>query len=221
MADHHAHNLTLLTTRNPTKPAAYTHLRRALVRTLSAENLPRHTSSGPIFFGSPTAGYTTAYVFRLPDPRARGHRRTYALLAISAPDLEFVSSSNTGSGHATANAWRAMLPISRVFAGIATWMSALASARLEADLNREHAQSSDEKLVRGLTPVSSFLTTKTLDPDGYPRSGSGAATGIGRGGTEASRAKNLVEIAGRDGLFVELHVRFVGLLLQLAQEFGT
>lgn len=43
-------------------------------------------------FGDPLAGYTIAYVFRLPDPKARGGRRSYALVCI-CPDQKIVVSS--------------------------------------------------------------------------------------------------------------------------------
>lgn len=43
-------------------------------------------------FGDPLAGYTIAYVFRLPDSKARGGRRSYALLCI-CPDQKIVVSS--------------------------------------------------------------------------------------------------------------------------------
>lgn len=43
-------------------------------------------------FGDPLAGYTIAYVFRLTDPKARGGRRSYALLCI-CPDQKIVVKS--------------------------------------------------------------------------------------------------------------------------------
>ncbi|KAK5005468.1 hypothetical protein LTR28_007685 [Elasticomyces elasticus] len=79
----HSHSLTFLTTRTPPDPRAYSTLRRSCIATLSTESLPRGLSSGPLTFGNASSGCTTAYVFRVPDPRARGHRRTYALLALS------------------------------------------------------------------------------------------------------------------------------------------
>ncbi|KAH8151718.1 uncharacterized protein LAJ45_04340 [Morchella importuna] len=86
----HTHQLTYISTRAPTVPAHYTTLRQACVRTLSCELIPAQT--GPMMFGDPLAGYTIAYVFRLPDPKARGGRRSYALVCI-CPDQKIVVSS--------------------------------------------------------------------------------------------------------------------------------
>lgn len=86
----HAHQLTYISTRAPSVPSRYSTLRQACVRTLSCELIPAQT--GPIMFGDPLAGYTIAYVFRLPDPKARGGRRSYALVCI-CPDQKIVVSS--------------------------------------------------------------------------------------------------------------------------------
>lgn len=86
----HMHLLTYISTRAPSVPSRYSTLRQACVRTLSCELIPAQT--GPIMFGDPLAGYTIAYVFRLPDPKARGGRRSYALVCI-CPDQKIVVSS--------------------------------------------------------------------------------------------------------------------------------
>lgn len=86
----HTHQLTYISTRAPSVPSRYSTLRQACVRTLSCELIPAQT--GPIMFGDPLAGYTIAYVFRLPDPKARGGRRSYALVCI-CPDQKIVVSS--------------------------------------------------------------------------------------------------------------------------------
>ncbi|KAL7268502.1 hypothetical protein RUND412_008871 [Rhizina undulata] len=83
----HIHYLTYLSTRAPTIPSRFSTLRQSCVRTLSCELIPAQT--GPIMFGDPLAGYTIAYVFRLSDPKARGGRRSYALLCI-CPDQKVV-----------------------------------------------------------------------------------------------------------------------------------
>jgi hypothetical protein len=64
--------------------------------------------------------------------------------------------------------------------------------------------------TRNITPVSSFLSAKKVDPDGYPR--------VSR---DVMRPKTLIEIVGMEGFFVELHARFCGLLHSLIKEFGT
>ncbi|KAF2758216.1 hypothetical protein EJ05DRAFT_486266 [Pseudovirgaria hyperparasitica] len=89
----HAHKLIYMSTRQPISPSAYSLLRRSYVRTFSCEALPKNSRSGPLFFGDCSSGYTIAYVFRLPDPRARGRLRTYALIALGGRDSRRVSSA--------------------------------------------------------------------------------------------------------------------------------
>ncbi|KAI9677750.1 MAG: hypothetical protein M1829_002522 [Trizodia sp. TS-e1964] len=86
----HPHTLSYLTARHPPTNKAFSLLRRSCIRTLSCEQIP--TPSGPIFYGDRTTGYTSAFVFRLPDPRARGRRRSYALIAV------YGGGGNTGGG---------------------------------------------------------------------------------------------------------------------------
>ncbi|KAF2144539.1 uncharacterized protein K452DRAFT_316515 [Aplosporella prunicola CBS 121167] len=233
----HTHTLTYLTTRQPASPTAYSLLRRSCIRTLSCEVLPRG-SSGPIYFGDPVAGYTIAYVFRLPDPRARGRLRTYALLALGGRDSWRVS--------------MAMVKITEVFEQIATQIINMANSVLEREtmasptspsvglstpplstsggssipgrraslttgnptapikLPPAAAPSPSPSSTRNITPVSSFLAAKKVDPDGYPR--------VSR---EVMRAKGLAEIVGNEKFFVELHARFCMLLSSLVKEFGT
>lgn len=54
-------------------------------------------------------------------------------------------------------------------------------------------------------PVSSFLTGRTTDPDGYPR----------QYGAARMRARGLTEMVGDDKFFAELHLDFVGMLREL------
>ena len=102
----HSHTLEFVTTSKPMKPSTYSSLRRASIRTLSCEQLPRGLTAGRIFFGDPNAGYTIAYKFRLTDPHARGRHRHYALLALA--------------GHDEGRAWQATTTIWRAFERIAT-----------------------------------------------------------------------------------------------------
>lgn len=64
--------------------------------------------------------------------------------------------------------------------------------------------------TRNITPVTSFLSAKKVDPDGYPR--------LSR---DVMRPKTLVEIVGMEGFFVELHAWFCTLLQSLIKEFGS
>lgn len=222
----HTHVLHYVTTRQPPSPAAYSLLRRSCIRTLSCENLPRGTPSGPIYFGDPIAGYTIAYIFRLPDPRARGKRRTYALIALGGRDSWRVS--------------MAMVEITKVFESIAAQIIAMADHVLERESQSPQGMprppaanpitpppsapgslpkndsyqslttiGSTAAATRNLTHVSSFLSAKKVDPDGYPR--------VSR---EVMRAKGLSEIVGKESFFVELHAKFCMILSSLVKAFG-
>ncbi|KAF2267642.1 hypothetical protein CC78DRAFT_63357 [Lojkania enalia] len=229
----HTHKLNYVSTSQPQSPITYSLLRRTCIRTLSCEALPSGKASGPILFGDPVAGYTIAYIFRLQDPRARGHTRTYALIAMAGRDCR--------------RATRAMVRVTEVFESLANKMVALTQKVLEREssaspLNPTQSRPStatpgtpplgssvslmpaftspqkDKTLssvssspsARNITPVSSFLSAKRLDPDGYPRVSS-----------EVMRAKSLIEIVGMEGFFVELHSTFTKLLHNLIIEFGT
>lgn len=144
-------------------------------------------------------------MFRLRDMRARGYLRTYALLALAGRDSYRVA--------------RVLTTVTRVFAAIARWIAAAAESRLQAD-ERAKDEVMSEQVVQGLTPVSSFLSPKR----------GGESEGGGRGMlprlarfssfSKDGKApqKGLVELVGRDGLFVELHVQFVRLLARLERD---
>ncbi|KAL9062362.1 MAG: hypothetical protein Q9157_008988, partial [Trypethelium eluteriae] len=221
----------------PPSPTAYTLLRRSCINTLSVENLPRGASAGFLFFGDVHKGYTLAYVFRVPDPRARGRLRTYALLMLGGHD-----------GWRTTLAYRV---VTRAFESMAEKIVRMAnevimrefSESAQAQGARSQGGSSPEMPYSGppppsrgslgggamggaaggadsayggsvvsnrsITPVSSFLVAKKVDPDGYPRVSS-----------EAMSAKSLAEIVGDENIFLELHGAFVKLLASLTREFG-
>ena len=225
----HTHILTYVTTKQPMSQASYSFLRRACIRTLSNETLPKGSSSGPLYFGDPHAGYTVAYIFRVPDPRARGKRRIYALLAVGGRDSWRVSKVYTR--------------ITRVFESIASQIIAMADRVLEkestfsshgsrpstsglttpplssslpaAEMKEPRSPQQDYPKSAGGSPPSrqriegsSFLSAKRVDPDGYPR--------VSR---EVMRAKGLAEIVGKDNFFVELHAKFCIVLSSLVDEF--
>ncbi|KAI9685277.1 MAG: hypothetical protein M1822_004650 [Bathelium mastoideum] len=233
----HRHTIDYVTTRQPPSPTAYTLLRRACINTLSVESLPRGASAGFLFFGDAHKGYTLAYVFRVPDPRARGRWRTYALLMLG--------------GHAGWRTTRAYRAVTRAFENMAARIVRMANAVIvrefgeskqaqgargsgaEASAMAAAAEAAARPLSRGasggggsgaggggvdagsgvnqrnITPVSSFLVAKKVDPDGYPR-----------GSSEAMSAKSLAEIVGDENIFLELHGAFVKLLASLTREFG-
>lgn len=191
----HTHILTYLSLRGPPNPADYALLRRSSIRTLSCELLPRGLSSGPLCFGDSMAGYTIAYVFRLPDPMARGKRRSYALVALAGKDA--------------GRAFRACPVIWRAFGRIATGIVSGAEKFQEEEKRREEQGDCGSKVGgRKYTPVTSFLTGRVVDPNGQPR----------RAGQ--IRARNLSEIVGNQYIFAEIHANFVALLQQLGSMFG-
>ncbi|KAF2827302.1 hypothetical protein CC86DRAFT_209274 [Ophiobolus disseminans] len=225
----HTHTLNYISTSQPQQPATYSLLRRTCIRTLSTEVLPLSKPSGPIMFGDSVAGYTIAYVFRLQDPRSRGAKRTYALIAMAGRDCR--------------RATKAMVKITEVFEGIANRIVALAERVLERESAAFHSSSRPTTAIpttppfgtsassmpplltsprqerffsstassptRNITPVSSFLTAKKVDPDGFPR--------VSR---DVMKAKSLIEIVGQESFFVELHTIFCGLLHSLIKQYG-
>ncbi|EGE84311.1 hypothetical protein BDBG_00468 [Blastomyces gilchristii SLH14081] len=200
----HTHIVNYLSLRGPPNPDDYALLRSASIRTLSCELLPRGLSSGPLSFGDSSAGYTIAYVFRLPDPMARGKRRSYALIALAGKDA--------------GRAFRASPVIWRVFGRIAASIVNAAERHQDSEKRKEEgavskagagaATTASMANGRNYTPISSFLTGRTLDPDGQPR----------RAGQ--IRARNLAEIVENEYIFTELHAQFVALLQQLCAMFG-
>jgi hypothetical protein len=218
----HTHTLTYISTNQPQSPTTYSSLKRTCMRTLSTEVLPRGNSSGAIMFGDPVAGYTIAYIFRIQDSRARGSIKHYALIAMVGRDCR--------------KATKAMVKVTEVFQGIANRITALAekverearpvSAMADtpplgtsassmppmfAAPQRERSASStaDSPTTRNITPVSSFLSAKRIDPDGFPR--------VSR---DSTRPKSLAEIVGQENFFVELHRDFCQLLHFLIKHFA-
>lgn len=187
----HTHTLEFVTTSKPMKPNTYSLLRRASIRTLSCEQLPRGLTAGKIFFGDPTAGYIVAYKFRLTDPYARGRQRHYALLALA--------------GHDPGRAFKATPTIWRAFERIAD--DTLANT--EKSMQNGKTPTCGEGEKQKPPAISSFLTQQTMDPDGFPR----------RGGT-TMRPRGLAEMVGNELFFAELHRSFVCLLQSLGRQFG-
>ena len=225
----HTHTLNYISTSQPQSPTTYYLLRRTCIRTLSTEVLPLSKPSGPIMFGDSVAGYTIAYVFRLQDPRSRGSKRHYALIAMAGRDCR--------------RATKAMVKITEVFESIANRIIALAERVLERESavppsptrpltavpstpplgttassmppmlmspqRDRYFSSATSSPTRNITPVSSFLSAKRVDPDGFPR--------VSR---DVMKAKGLTEIVGQENFFVELHTLFCGLLHSLIKQYG-
>ena len=142
----HTHFVEYISTKEPLLPTSFSIVRASCLRTLSFETLPRPQSNaaaaaaaaappptsappllaapssaaasgGPIFFGDPDAGYTTAYIFRVPDVHARGHRRIYAFLALTT--------------HGERTAMKTFNLAAGAFRDLAAWITALAEAEAE------------------------------------------------------------------------------------------
>ncbi|KAL8924738.1 MAG: hypothetical protein Q9172_002556 [Xanthocarpia lactea] len=186
----HEHRFECRTTSTPPDPNTYALLRRACLRTLSHEQLPRGVTSGRISFEDPIYGLTIAWKFRLRDPHARGHQRHYALLAVVKP----------GSSRA--------MEASPVIWSCFNKLVNKIMADSESLLGDGQCAASGYSAL-DMSNVSSFLTGRTVDPDGYPRAG-----GINM------KARNLVEIVGDRYIFPWIHKEFARLLQSLAQRFG-
>ena len=189
----HDHLMTYLTSRSPDDPTNFSLLRASVIRTLSCELLPRGMSDGPFCFGDPVTGYTIAYVFRLTDPKARGRRRAYAFVALAGKDAT--------------RAFRACPMVWEAFATMAQGIEDAAQRSQDVQKRKEEEEREISK-SRNYTPVSSFLTHRTTDPDGFPR----------RAGQVSPRS--IAEIVGDENIFALLHQYFVTVLRCLGERFG-
>ncbi|KAK0113714.1 hypothetical protein ONS95_013962 [Cadophora gregata] len=219
----HVHYLDYTSTHEPLSPNSFSMVRQACLRTLSCETLPPSstpntssptspfinspfssgpssaisTSGGPIFFGDPQAGYTTAYIFRIPDPNARGRRRVYALMALST--------------HRERAAMQSFSFLSDAFRRIAAWIQGLAETELERSesVNSPRYSNSDERTgnSNNNTPTSAFLSGKNRGPDGK-------YAGM------SLKARGLAELVGMPDFFFELHKLFVQVLAEMSATLG-
>ena len=219
----HDHFLDYTSSHEPLSPNSFSMVRQSCLRTLSCETLPPSstpntasptspfinspfssgpssaisTSGGPIFFGDPQAGYTTAYIFRLPDPNARGRRRIYALMALST--------------HRERAAMQSFSLLSDAFRNIAAYIQGLAEAELERSeaVNSPRMSNSDERMgnSNNNTPTSAFLSGRNRGPDGK-------FAGM------SLRARGLAELVGMPDFFFELHKLFVQLLIEMNVKLG-
>ncbi|KAI1173401.1 vesicle coat protein [Nemania sp. FL0916] len=191
-------------------------------------------SGGPIFFGDPSTGYTTAYIFRIPDMHARGRKRVYAFLALST--------------HRERLAMKAFSFISAAFRDLAAWIQEL--VEVEAERARE-----SEDGGSAVAALNAAYATSGFGGRGPHDSGIGLGRGLGGGRAEISKqrehetssfltggsrsgymqrmggsmgpsgftpkARGLAELVGLPDFFIELHARFVKLLLELGVVLGS
>lgn len=187
-------------------------------------------SGGPIFFGDATAGYTTAFIFRIPDLHARGHKRVYAFLALNT--------------HSERQAMKTFGFVAGAFHDMAAWIQTLAEA--EAERAAAAAGARDDTVTRAFLSAATSPSTMPLGL-GYGSSGAAGSraqilpdslvgngntmmgvggssflnssrramtAGFGGGGV-ALKQRGLAELVGKPDIFLELHTRFVHLLLEL------
>ncbi|CAM1509087.1 Fc.00g028260.m01.CDS01 [Cosmosporella sp. VM-42] len=225
----HVHYVDYTSTHDPILADSFSLIRASCLRTLSFETLPRApatatptsplsatspafvttqsagsaVSGGPIFFGDALAGYTTAYIFRIPDVHARGHKRVYAFLALST--------------HRERLAMKTFAVVSAVFRDLANWIQQLAEAEAERAADASPIGSA---LYGGGYPSQQPPVESSGAAD---RGGSSFLTGGsgftrrmgGGGGASAPKARGLAEIVGQPDFFIKLHSRFVHLLFEV------
>lgn len=226
----HTHTLNYISTSQPQSPSTYSLLRRTCIRTLSTEVLPLSKPSGPIMFGDSVAGYTIAYVFRLQDPRSRGAKRTYAFIAMAGRDyrratkamVKIIEAFEGIANRIIALADRVLERESAASQNLSRPTTAIAgntpplgssASSMPPNFSSPHKErtfsTTSTPNFRNITPVSSFLSAKKVDPDGFPR--------VSR---DVMKAKSLVEIVGQENFFVDLHGLFCHLLHSLIKQFG-
>lgn len=238
-APFHVHYVDYTSTHEPVLPDSFSLLRASCLRTLSFETLPRPPttaasvtsplaaanpsfvttqsagsamSGGPIFFGDSLAGYTTAYIFRIPDVHARGHKRVYAFMALST--------------HKERLAMKTFATISAAFRDLATWIQQLAEA--EAERSAEASPITGSAYIGATAmggPVSNLSSQASAfdPPPATDRGGSSFLTGgsgftrrMGSGGgASAPKTRGLAELVGQPDFFIELHKKFVQLLFEV------
>ncbi|GAB1317541.1 Golgi to plasma membrane transport vesicle coat [Madurella fahalii] len=248
-ANAHTHYLDYTSTHEPLAPASFSFVRASCLRTLSLETLPRtpatgppssgnaiptpgaspstpafvttHSigsaaSGGPIFFGDSATGYTTAYIFRIPDVHARGHKRVYAFLALST--------------HRERLAMKTFPFIAAAFREMASWIQELAEAEAERALAESTGSSASSPVVPG-PGYGSFQSEPAAPPVSGGSSSSflmGGMGGLSRrmgggfgGSGVALKQRGLAELVGLPDFFIELHTKFVRLLLELGVALGS
>lgn len=187
----HGHSVTYLSTRAPTTPSRFSMLRQSCIRTLSCELLPAQT--GPLLFGDTFTGFTIAYVFRIADPKARGGKRSYALLCICPEQRMVVKSWNY-----VVKTFEALVERIKGFAALKNTTEKAAAAKANAQNNASGSTGSLSGRIGGITAPEGFLRRRD---------------GVGS-------AKGLAELVGKEDLFIEVHACFVKLLGMLVRRYG-
>ncbi|KFH48258.1 hypothetical protein ACRE_008840 [Hapsidospora chrysogenum ATCC 11550] len=234
-APFHVHYVDYTSTHEPVLPNSFSLLRASCLRTLSFETLPRapatnppaaptaspHSSAnsfvttqsagssvsgGPIFFGDALAGYTTAYIFRIPDVHARGHKRVYAFIALST--------------HKERLAMKTFAVVSAAFRELATWIQQLAETEAERSADSSPVGSAFYGGGGYHQPQQPPSASSSVVADRGGSSFLAGASGFtrrmaGGGGGLAPKARGLAELVGQPDFFIELHRKFVQLLFEV------
>ncbi|KAK3901068.1 vesicle coat protein [Staphylotrichum tortipilum] len=182
-------------------------------------------SGGSIFFGDKKVGYTTAYIFRVPDVHARGHKRVYAFLALST--------------HPEPIAVKTFTFLSAAFRDLAAWIQELAEAEAERALadSAGSGSSASSPVVPGPGYGSFPAEAAAVVPPPPPVTGGGSGGssflmggmgGLSRrmgggfaGAGVALKQRGLAELVGLPDFFIELHAKFVRLLLEIGVVVGA
>lgn len=187
-------------------------------------------------FGDPRAGYTIAFIFRIPDPCARGRRRQYAFMCLCR-----------GGERKAVRAFGMLTQVFREWAGWVTGLAEGEAVRVEgelasggsggaqggqwagggsgyaAGLQNARANSVNEgRPGQGAfggaggfggapnTSNSSFLSGRMGAPGSQWEEARMGGLGVGR-----IRSRGLAELVGLPDFFLLLHVKFVELLARL------
>jgi hypothetical protein len=218
----HSHFISYTSSHEPSS-LAYPSVRNSCLRTMSFETLPPAAtnphaimsmgsaispqtpnavgSGGAMFFGDSDAGYTTAFIFRVPDPYARGRRRM----------LAFICLSRVRERHAM----QAFSFLSTAFRDLASWIQTLAEA--EADrVDRVNGILPGGLVSARHDPAAGrpSLSEKTRAPNAIGACEAERAR-LGLMGAGITRSRSLAELVGRPDVFIDLHTRFVTLAAQL------
>ncbi|KAK4032760.1 vesicle coat protein [Parachaetomium inaequale] len=180
-------------------------------------------SGGSIFFGDKKVGYTTAYIFRVSDVHARGHKRVYAFLALST--------------HPEPTAVKTFTFLSAAFRDLASWIQDLAEAEAERAQAESTGSSGNSPVVPG--PGYGSFPSEPAAAAAPPVSGGGGSGSsflmggvgglsrrMGGGGAfggsgVALKQRGLAELVGLPDFFIELHAKFVRLLLEIGVMVGS
>ncbi|KAI6780752.1 uncharacterized protein J7T54_001060 [Emericellopsis cladophorae] len=167
-------------------------------------------SGGSIFFGDALAGYTTAYIFRIPDVHARGHKRIYAFLALST--------------YRETKAVKTFAKVSSAFHELAIWIQKLAEAEAERAAEASPTGSNAHTSSGGFSQPSPVSAMDSMGPrssglsggSSFLTGGSGFTrrTG-GGGGASAPKARGLPDLVGQPDFFVALHAKFVNIFFEI------